>query len=104
VTERLPAPPPAAVVAVAGTDAAGIVESFERLGHRVLRADQAAREADLVVVLEPTAAELAAGERALKPGGTLALVGEVGPELVLRGSDLVLEEAEIIFLDTLEGT
>jgi hypothetical protein len=102
VTEHLDAPPPSAVVAVGGTGAAGIAGRFERLGHRVLPAQEAPREADLVVVSEATATELAVAERALKPGGTLTFVGEVDPELVLPGSDLVLEEAEIVFVDRVE--
>ena len=76
---------------------------YERLGARVVEAADVQREADLVAVAGAAAEEVAAAERAVKPGGILIVVGELSAGATLPGSDLVLAEVDVRFAEAPAG-
>ena len=100
--DTLPLCPPSATVAIAGASEVGrqaLRAHYERLGASVVAATQVQRDADLVMVAGATREEIIAAERAVKPGGTLLVVGELGPGATLPATDLVLAEVDVLFAE-----
>jgi hypothetical protein len=100
--ERLPACPPSATVAVALDDPrnAVVAEAYRSQGVRVVDVGESEREADLAVAAMPAGdREVLAALSALRPGGTLAILGPPDRDVTLPSDEIVLAEVDVVFAE-----